>query len=173
MADPITLAGLGAVTLSEGVKFLYGQAGEVLKRRRERKTATELPPGLFETPPGALRMDLERADELELELRDLRQALAEYGQGIDELDPSNSQAVDLVDALRRTLEAVYGQPIVFKGEQRLDRVVDLSGEATVTNVRGYVAGIRARHLHSGQATGRVRAQSVEGQAIGLDLGEAG
>lgn len=173
MAEPITLAALGTVALSEGVKFLYGQAGEMLKRRRERKAAAELPSNLFETPPGDLNMDLARAEELEPELRELRQALAEYGQGIDDVDPANRQVVELVDALRQTLEAVYGQPIVFKGEQRQGRGVDLTGEATVTNVRGYVAGLRARHLRSGQATGRVRAESVEGQVIGLDVSDAG
>ena len=39
MADPFTLGAVGAVVLTEGIKFLYGQAGEALKRWRERKAA--------------------------------------------------------------------------------------------------------------------------------------
>ena len=39
MVDPLTLSTIGAVALTEGIKFLYEQAGEVLKRWRERKDA--------------------------------------------------------------------------------------------------------------------------------------
>jgi hypothetical protein len=35
----LTLGVLGGVALSEGIKFLYGQATELLKRRRKRKDA--------------------------------------------------------------------------------------------------------------------------------------
>ncbi|MEU9161343.1 hypothetical protein AB0D29_13855 [Streptomyces sp. NPDC048424] len=176
MPDPITLAALGALALSEGVKFLYGQAGEVLRQRRERRAeAVELPGELFERPPAALRVDLERAEELEPELRQLRQSLSEYGQGVDEIDPSDTPTVELVDALRRTLESIYGQPIVFKGEPTPGTAIDLTGEASVKVVRGYVAAVRARAVRSGTVKGTVRADSVEqgGQAIGLDVGEIG
>lgn len=176
MPDPITLAALSAVALTEGVKFLYGQAGEVLKRRREREAAEAVAlPDVFESPPGPLRIDRERADALEPELRELRQALSEFGQGIDEIDPGDQDVIRLVDALRRTLEAVFSQPIVFQGEHRPSAGVQVTGEATVETVRGYVAGIRARRLRSGQAAGRVRAATVEGQgqAVGLDAGTVG
>src|SRR5437879_6867359 len=39
MAEPLTLALVGSVILSEGVKFLYAQAGDALKRWRPRKEA--------------------------------------------------------------------------------------------------------------------------------------
>ncbi|MFD4867590.1 hypothetical protein [Streptomyces sp. NPDC058412] len=177
MPDPITLAALGALALSEGVKFLYVQAGEVLRQRRERRAeAVELPGELFERPQAApLRVDLERAGELEPELRQLRQALSEYGQGVDEIDPGDASTVELVDALRRTLESIYGQPIVFKGESTAGTAIDLTGEVSVKEVRGYVAAVRARAVRSGTVKGTVRADSVEqgGQAIGLDVGEIG
>jgi hypothetical protein len=46
MPEPvtITLAVVGTVALKEGVKFLYGQAGELLKRWREKREAVETPP---------------------------------------------------------------------------------------------------------------------------------
>ena len=39
MTDPLTLSALTASALTEGIKFLYGQAAELLKRKRERSTA--------------------------------------------------------------------------------------------------------------------------------------
>jgi hypothetical protein len=39
MTDDLELAGLSGAALNESVKFLYAQAGEVLKARRERSTA--------------------------------------------------------------------------------------------------------------------------------------
>ena len=39
MSDPVTItaAGVGMAAISEGIKFLYGQAAELLKRWRERR----------------------------------------------------------------------------------------------------------------------------------------
>ncbi|MFE0771617.1 hypothetical protein [Streptomyces sp. NPDC058861] len=169
--DPITLAGITAVALSEGVRFLYDQAGEVLRNFRERRAATAtLPPELFEAPGGELVADLDAVTELEPELRVLRRDLGEYGQGVDPVDPGDAEVLALVDALRRTLEAIYGAPIVFRGESRTDGV-RVRGEVDVKEVRGYVAGIRARNAASGDIAGAVRADSVEegGQAVGVDL----
>jgi hypothetical protein len=63
--DPITLAALGAVALSEGVKFLYGQAGELLKRRREQRASAALPVGaglvIHVMRPGRIRVSARRA----------------------------------------------------------------------------------------------------------------
>lgn len=42
------MAALGVSALTEGIKFLYGQAGELLKRRRERSKPNSAGP---ETPP--------------------------------------------------------------------------------------------------------------------------
>ncbi|KNE83971.1 MULTISPECIES: hypothetical protein [Streptomyces] len=176
MADPITLAALSALALSEGVKFLYGQAGEVLRQRRERKAAAvELPTELFESSGGTLQPDLARADELEPELRQLRQSLSEYGQGVDEIDPQDGPTVELVHALRRTLETIYRRPIVFVGESKQDDGIDLTSDASVKEVRGYVAAVRARTIRSGSIKASLRADSVEqgGQAIGLDVGDIG
>ena len=58
MADPLTLAAVGAVALTEGIKFLYGQAGETLKRWRESKgtkaaTATVTEPVQVKIPSDA------------------------------------------------------------------------------------------------------------------------
>ncbi|MEU6951846.1 hypothetical protein [Streptomyces sp. NPDC045714] len=180
--DPITLAGITAVALNEGVRFLYDQAGEVLRNYRERRAATtELPPELFEASSGEsgepgesreLVADLDTVARLEPELRGLRRDLGEYGQGVDLVDPRDSEVLALVDGLRRTLEAVYGAPIVFLGEPRPD-AVRVRGGVEVQEVRGYVAGVRGLPASAGDITGTVRADTVEegGRAIGVDLTE--
>lgn len=172
--DPITLAGITAVALNEGVRFLYEQAGEVLRSHRERRAATTaLPPELFEAPAGELVADPDAVAEMASELRLLRRDLGEYGQGVDPVDPRDTEVLALVDGLRRTLEAVYGAPIVFRGETRPDGA-RVRGEIEVKEVRGYVAGVRAAagSAASGDIAGTVRADSVEpgGRAIGVDLG---
>src|SRR5690349_16387636 len=101
MADPFTLTAVGAVALTEGIKFLYGQAGEALKRWRERKAAgksADVEPADVQLPSDAFAGQLERPQlhfdavgRLEQELRDLRAAVADYAQGIDEVDPNNEE----------------------------------------------------------------------------------
>jgi hypothetical protein len=185
MADPLTLTAVGAVALTEGIKFLYQQAGEALKRWRERKAAgqstavesveVQLPSGAFAGELERPQLHLEAVERLEQDLRDLRAAVADYAQGIDDVDPGNEQLLQTADALRQAMEAVYGQRITFRGEPRSPSGPLAVGEANVDEVRGYVGGLRARKIISGSAAGRVAAKRVEsgGQAIGLDVGTIG
>jgi hypothetical protein len=181
MADPLTLAAVGAVALTEGIKFLYGQAGEALKRWRERKAAkgeaepvqVQLPSDAFEGQLQKPGLDLAAVARLEQELRELRKAVADYAQGIDEVDPNDKQLLELVDGLRRAMEAVYGQRLTFKGEPGPPSGAEVLGEAKVDEVLGYVAGLRAKRIIAGSVTGRVEAKKVEGQAVGLDVDTIG
>jgi hypothetical protein len=188
MADPFTLTAVGVVALTEGVKFLYGQAGEALKRWRGKAiTATtseaatvepvdvKLPSDVFAGQLERPQLDLKAVGELEQDLRDLRAAVADYAQGIDELDPSNERALQAIDALRQAMEAVYGQRITFKGEPRPDSGRHVVGEAKVDDVLGYVAGLRASRIISGTAIGRVEAKRVGpgGTAVGLEADTIG
>jgi hypothetical protein len=185
MADPLTLAAVGAVAITEGIKFLYGQAGEALKRWRERQSAkaaaaepttaepvsVQLPADAFEGQLQEPRLHLDAVARLEQELRDLRAAVADYAQGIDEVDPNDKRLLEKVDGLRRAMEAVYGQRIVFKGEAGPSSGTAVVGEAKVREVLGYVAGLRAREIISGSVTGRVEADTVAtgAQAVGLEV----
>jgi hypothetical protein len=182
MPDPLTLAAVGAVALTEGIKFLYGQAGEALKRWRARKQAAsteaptepvpvELPAAAFEGQLHDPRLDLDAVGRLEQELRDLRAALADYAQGIDTVNPNDRRVLEVVDGLRQAMETVYGQRIVFKGEVGPSSGTVVTGEAKVRDVRGYVAGLRARRIIAGTVTGRVEADTVEpgAAAIGLEV----
>lgn len=185
MSDPLTLAAVGAVALTEGIKFLYGQAGEALKRWRERKAAkaagatpevagpvqVELPAAAFEGRLTEPRLHLEVVERLERDLRDLRAAVADYAQGIDQVDPADRALLEQVDGLRRAMEAVYGQRLMFKGEQRPPSEAGVVGEAKVEEVLGYVAGLRAKRIIGGSVTGRVEAGTVgpAGEAVGLEV----
>ena len=181
MADPFTLTAVGAVALAEGIKFLYGQAGEALKRWRERKSAgktAELEPVDVQLPSRAFagqlvqpQLHLDAVGRLEHELRDLRAAVADYAQEIDEVDPSNHELLQTADALRHAMEVVYGQRITFAGEPRPPSGPLAGGEANVDEVLGYVAGLRAEKIIGGSAAGRVTAKRVGpgGQAIGLEV----
>jgi len=185
MADPLTLTAVGAVALTEGIKFLYGQAGDALKRLRARKaegkSATaepvevQLPSDAFAGQLERPQLQLEVVERLEQELRDLRAAVGDYAQGIDEVDTSNDELLQTVDALRGAVEAVYGQRITFKGEPRPASGPLAIGEANVDEVLGTVVGLRARRIIGGSAVGRVTVKRVEsgGQAIGLDVGTIG
>jgi hypothetical protein len=188
MADPLTLATVGAAALTEGIKFLYTQAGEAIKYWRERKAgkatstelatpepfSVELPPDTFQGQLRNPRLHMEAVAQLEQELRDLRAAVADYAQGIHEVDPNDEQLRETVDGLRRAMEAVYGQRILFKGEPAPSSGVVL-GKAKVEEVLGYVAGLRAKRIFDGTVTGRVEADRVgpEGQAVGLDVDTIG
>lgn len=186
MADPLTLSAVGAVALTEGIKFLYGQAGEAIKRWQQRKAAkasavdpeavkVELPSDAFEGQLKEPKLDLAAVGRLENELRDLRKALAEYADGVDEVDPKNKQLLETVDGLRRAMEAVYGQRIAFKGEPGPPSGVAVVGEAKVDEVFGYVAGLRAKRIISGSVTGKAEAKIVHsgGEAIGVEVDTIG
>ncbi|MFC6022641.1 hypothetical protein ACFP2T_41595 [Plantactinospora solaniradicis] len=186
VADPITLAAVSALVLSEGVRFLYDQAGEALRRRRERRSTgtpedsqerlmLEVPRNAFDVPEGPLALNQDAVDALESELRGLRRDLAEYAQGVDEIDSGNRQILALVDALRKALEVVYGQPLVFKGEAQAANMVTVTGVARVKDVQGYVAGVRAGQVATGSVSGHLSADTVrpDGQAIGVDVESIG
>lgn len=124
MADPFSAAALVGVVLTEGIKFLYRQAGEVLKRWRERRetggTSVEdarlhPPEGLLEGTVEPVEPQDDQADGLEEELRQARRLLADYAEGIEVPRPGDHLVAEQADALRRLLEAVYGQRITFRG----------------------------------------------------------
>jgi hypothetical protein len=120
MVDPLSLTAVGALALMEGVKFLYAQAGELLRYRRERKQAPELrpPADVLAGSVEPAHPNDERLEELEPELTAGWHALAAYAQGIDEIDPTDPELRRRVDDLRRALEVVYGQRITLQGEAR-------------------------------------------------------
>jgi hypothetical protein len=181
----VALGAAGALALTEGVKFLYAQAGEALKWWRERKdkkdAAPEIkqiealpPPAAFPDAEAGADLNSETADSLVDELRDLGNALSGYVTGIEEVDPTDLDLMQTVDAFRNAVEAVTGRRYTFVGEVR-DSRPEATGEANIDEIKGDVAGLRARSIVAGRATGRVTGKTVDegGVAIGLDVGTIG
>lgn len=184
MADPFSAAALGGVVLTEGIKFLYRQAGEVLKRWRERREAdgTNVEDARLRPPEGLLEGTVEQvepqddhADRLEEELRQARRLLADYAEGIEIPKPGDHLVAEQADALRRLLEAVYGQRITFRGEQRPPSGPLVAGEIDVKQVAGEATAVRAKVISSGEARGSAKAERVEegGKLSAVDIDRIG
>ena len=186
--EPFTLGAIGAVVLAEGIKFLYNQAGEVLKRRREHREAAATgtptaetvpiettPPPIFEGELAPAKIDFDATERLEQDLKDLRKSLVDYADDIEPVDPKNENLLKVVDALRQAMEAIYHQRLTFKGEQRPSSGPIVEGRIDVEEVAGYVAAVRADVIESGRSTGVTDVERVEegGEAIGVDVKRIG
>jgi hypothetical protein len=187
MVEPVTLAVVGTVALTEGIKFLYTQAGEVLKQWRERRDAAQT--GTAE-PDNSGSMDIELSDafegqlsepkihfdvlqRLEEDLREARKSLSDYADGIEKVDNSDEDLLAKIDALRRLLEAVLQERITFKGEQRPPSGPVVEGHIDVDEVAGHAAAVRARRITGGHIVGGGTAKRVEpgGRFIGIEADE--
>lgn len=180
--EPISLAVVGTAVLTEGIKFLYAQAGEAIKSWRARKEGEAAPVPVAAGAPleGELEpavLDAAAMERLEDEIRALRASLAPYVDDVapEPVDDGNQDLIGVVDGLRRSLEAVLGQRIRFRGEPGEPSGPLVTGEVDVDNVAGYVAGVRARSIQGGQIRASVRAKKVEagGQAVAVDLDTIG
>ncbi len=150
MIEPISLTAVGLFALTEGVKFLYTEAGELLKHRRERKEGArkegagpELrpPADLIEGAVDPVRPNDERLERLADELNKRRKSLTDYADDVEAVDPSDVALLKEVDELRRLIEVIYGQRITFKGEQR-----EPSGPLVENEVRAMEAKIRGSRV---------------------------
>jgi hypothetical protein len=149
MPDPVTLAVLGGVAATEGIRFLYGQAAELLKAWRERQAridAGESPPPELEVPlrdnavldgsPSHQVADPAVLDRENAALVRLIGGLAPYAQDLADVDPNDQDLAELAGRVRAVLEAAYGERLTFRGERR-----DSTGtRVTVNQALGTVAG---------------------------------
>jgi hypothetical protein len=189
MPDPITLGAIGTVALTEGVKFLYKQAGEVLKGWREHRNSAEkgsapptqsqvvqinLPP-VFEGQLSDPKIHFNLVERLEPQLREIRQGLSAYADDIDPIDSTDEKLMANVDALRQMLEAVYQQRITFKGEKRPPSGPTVEGKVDVEKVEGLVAAVRAGTITAGKVSGEAKAKEVApgGTLTGVEVEKIG
>jgi hypothetical protein len=184
MADPFTLAAVGAVALTEGFKFWYQQAGETIKRWQQRMAAVkgaepvpvkvELPSTAFAGQLEQPRLNFEVVARLEEDLKDLRATLA--ADGAEQVDTADEALLQTVDTLRGAMEAAYGQRITFAGETSRPPSGPLAvGEVHVDDVFGYAAGLRARKIIGGHTVSRSTAKRVApgAQLVGLEADTIG
>lgn len=180
VVDPLSLTAIGAVTLTEAIKFLYGQAAELLRRCQERRalnaaenssenvensndTTSEPPPA--SDPGGVLdgelspNVDESRLDDQEPRLRELRLRLTEYVERIKPVSPDDEGLMVSAAQLRAQLELILGQRVSFRGEQRaatgtpLDAPVVAATEQALTVVTAVgAASIAIGRDNTGSAT---------------------
>jgi len=139
--DASTLGTVETATLTQGVAFLYAQASELLRRRRETRDritdtreepgrgipvpepeslpSLQLPDDAFErtgaTPISPVPATLDRVAD---ELLQARRDVDDYVVGMATLGPECPAALQAVDRLRRLLEEVYDASVTFRGEQQ-------------------------------------------------------
>jgi hypothetical protein len=176
MVDSL-LMGVASATLVEGVKFLYQQAGEVLRGWRQRREDPDAPaPGILE-PPGVVRVEhaAPLADPPSTELEEMLQELRDLVEPIQggEVDPEAAAARAAGAYLRDLLEVVLRSAITFAGEE--PRTVEVSDiEVVVQRVRGQVRGVHV-DLDRLQGPALIRRVGVEageveaGDVTGVDL----
>jgi hypothetical protein len=161
--------------LSQGMKFLYEQATEVLRGWRARRHGTGESPKILTVPTavnvGAPDPLVEPRDRsMEDTLLDLRDSAERVTTGA--IDPASPEARRIAGNLRDYLEVVLRAPISFAGEEM--RTFEAGRiDVVVSRVEGEVAGVRAR---SGTAARlgdvSVRAGDVAdgGRVSGVELG---
>jgi hypothetical protein len=149
MADPLTLGLLGGVVATEGIKFLYGQASELLKAWRARKpekVVQPTPPDDLEVPilsstaldrePVARPADAEVMRETRGQLLSLATTLSPFALGQSDVDLRDADLAEASGRLRELLELIYHQRFTFLGESR-----DPTGSAVLVRQRlGTVKG---------------------------------
>jgi hypothetical protein len=184
--EPFTLSAIGAVALTKGIDFLYGQAAEVLKHWRERKRAAEegssdrSPAPMQIQDPGVLEgrlqpavIDVDALERLSGDLEALCERLGSYRAGaIREVDPQDQELAAVFDGVRQALEAIYQQRITFKGEHREQSGPVLVGRIDVTQVEGTVRAIRAKTVRgAARLEGEVKADRIAkgGEAAAVDV----
>jgi len=174
MSDQDPWAGVQTAVLTEGIKFLYAQAGEALKRWRDRKAGSTTDPAppmalpaVFQGSSSGVAVDDNRLAAVAEAVREQRRELADYADGIEPVNPGDLALREKVDALRRLMEGLYGQPLTFLGEQRRDDGVH--SLLSVDRVLGDVAAVRAR-LVEGHVAAEARAGTVEagGRLTGIE-----
>jgi hypothetical protein len=165
----LTLAGVAAVTVSEGIKFLYAQAGELLKRwwdKGDAQRSMEPEPSGVTLPPtafdGTLHDPVVHYDVLSKcadELDDAYGRLAPYVNGVKPIGTADQKFLVLAEQLRSLLEAVLEQTITFKGEQRPPSGTRVDAHMKLDVLRGEATNVDLEG--SGDVRSVVEAKTVE------------
>jgi hypothetical protein len=178
----LSLASVGSVLLAEGFKFLYQQAGLLIKRWTERAQARTSPDLPLELPAalggGSLSGSIkdEILSKVIEPLREVRRDLNEHFEGLSPIDSSDEQTVENINMLRRLVETVYQQKLTFANEQReSSEGPSITASLDVGAVLGYVSQVRAKRLTAGrvEADARIGTVGAGGTVVQVDIDEIG
>lgn len=175
MADPLTLTVLGAVAATEGIKFLYGQASELLKAWRERRASVEelvvpvIATEVLDGEPLGSTVDTEVVARERREFVHLVGSLSPYAQGLADVELDDAKLAEDAGRLRALLEAAYGQRFTFRGEERERTGTRVSVTQVLGEVAGTVVGVEADVAGDAEVTVDQKADKVseEGSVTGF------
>lgn len=166
---------LAGAALTQGISFLYGQAAEALRVRREgrlaHRTALTLPEA-FEPLDTAVWLDFAVLDTCASELRALLRAAESFtARPAADLDGSDETLRVCFGRIREVLEEVYGTRLAFVDERRpvpnvRQNFVDVHGSATGMKIRGTGTSIRGtvvQQVETVHESGDVTGISIEMQ----------
>lgn len=183
MGEPISLALVGGVVLTEGVKFLFDQASSLIRAARERrsaaKAAAEVVVPVADTGvldgPVAATVDGQLLDQENRRLISLAGALAPYASGDAEIDPNDADLLAAVADVRALLEALYGQRLTLRGENREPSGTRVDVRQVLGTVRGSAVGVQADSVQDATVHVHQSATSVEagGSVTGVRFGSIG
>ncbi|AHI00258.1 hypothetical protein GCM10010174_83650 [Kutzneria viridogrisea] len=174
----LTVAAVAVTVVNEGIKFLYNQVTEAVRRWRER--AQEAPPQIeppeevFEPGLAGARIDPAALPRHEQRVDELIAQLAPYALAGREITAADPGALELADALRVLVEELTGRRITFRGERR-EGEVRLHGIAAADHVDGALRGVRVAKVRGGTVLGEARAGRVgaTGSVAGVEANEVG
>jgi hypothetical protein len=162
VAAEVTLVGIASVVLEEGVKFLYAQAGEVLKAWRARRADPVAPGPVMSIPPagvtvGTVKSSRQEADLVTIDaLAELRDDVQRHAADLDGLEAVATRRK--IADLRDFLEAALGTTIRFDGEP--PRSTQIAGVSVLAReVTGRVVGVAL-------SDGTVRDVRVQSEDVG-------
>lgn len=179
MSDPLSLSAIGAPVVSEGVKFLYRQAHALLRAwNKRRSSGGEVAAGesldvalpnstALAVPPADGGADASLVARASDQLQALATALAPFAEEWQPLPDDGRTLPASAATLRQLLEAIYRQPLTFRGEQRegtgaeldVEQVLGTVTDSTVTLVGSAAVGDGSR------VTGRQTITDVTGSTV--------
>jgi len=172
MPDPdAAIPVLTGAALAQGIAFLYGQAAELLRLRREDKATQHNSlkvPEVFEPLDRAMTPDLTVLDERAHDLRMLLQITQPYTtRPIADLNGADETLRYCLGHIREALEEVYSTRFDFTGERRAPHV-----RQNIRNIRGSTTGIKIRGATantSGEVIQQVKTVHHGGELTGIDI----
>jgi hypothetical protein len=152
MSESFSLLVLGAAA-TEGIKFLYGQAAEVLGewRKRPKRGLSEesdldvpvLPQDVLDAKPSGSTASAAAIARDYRDLVRLAGVLSPYALGQADVDADDMELAGAAGQLRDLLESIYGQRFTFRGERRGPTGSLVSVRQRMAEVVGEVLGADA------------------------------
>ncbi|GAA0909001.1 hypothetical protein [Virgisporangium aurantiacum] len=146
--DPLSLTALGGMAAAEGIKFLYGQASELIKawlarRKGDQGETVEVPivaNDILDRAPTAASANVDVLAEQEQQLLQLLSALSNYASGLAPIKLGDAVLEGNAARLRSILEAVYSQRFTFRGERRAPTGTRVRVDQAIDELRGIATG---------------------------------